>query len=480
MPPYSLAYELHFFFAKGLPLGLAAVLSWGVPPLLAMLFAGHTRSSAHLQAALGYGRVWFNCTMLMPTFGLGAYFNSVVPGCIGAGREERIPWYLRRSMLLTTICMLPIYALQFSAGQVMYALGVPGDYIPDISVFCQIMVVNGVLISFSSHLDCVCVNSGYAKCSTLNSLITGLGVDVFCNYTFVFHLGWGVTGAALAQIVVQASRIAVWLACMGHFKIIRKTFSAPRGSERLFSKKELREFFRLGLPMILVFFSGWFIFEFQIMAITDIQGISKDALAAGAVWVQVESSLAAAQDGWIRSTSMRMLNLLGKQDRGAAKAFMVLNALSLAVVVLSNVPFLILQESIARLLSNDTEVQRWLYKLLWVLVPHTVTRILSINFSVFYIPLGRGLFGSLQTFISFYGIAAPIACVVALTNVVTTVELPKMVACVGLSSIAQLASACISAVWLWRLDWFEAGRIIKDRANMDREGDSALERYEGA
>jgi Na+-driven multidrug efflux pump len=267
---------------------------------------------------------------------------------------------------------------------------------------------------------------------------------------------------------------------MGYFRILRKTFSASQGGELLFSKKEVYEFFRLGLPMILVFFSGWLIFEFQMMAITDIQGISKDALAAGAVWVQVESSLAAAQDGWIRSTSMRMLNLLGKQDRGASKAFMVLNTLSLAVVVLSNVPFMLLQKSVAQLLSNDAEVQRWLYKLLWVLVPHTVTRILSINFSVFYVPLGRGLFGSLQTFVSFYCIAAPIACIVALTNVVTTAELPKMVACVGLTTIAQFASACISGVWLWRLDWIEAGRIIKDRANMDRESDPALERYEGA
>jgi len=216
------------------------------------------------------------------------------------------------------------------------------------------------------------------------------------------------------------------------------------------------------------------------MAITDVQGISKDALAAGAVWVQVESSLAAAQDGWIRSTSMRMLNLLGKQDRGAPKAFMVLNTLSLAVVVLTNVPFMILQKSVSRFLSNDAEVQRWLYKLLWVLVPHTVTRILSINLSVFYVPLGRGLFGSLQTFVSFYGIATPIACIVALTNVVTTSELPKLVACVGLTTIAQAASACISGVWLWRLDWVQAGNIIKERANMDRESAPALGGYEGA
>ena len=51
--------------------------------------------------------------------------------------------------------------------------------------------------------------------------------------------------------------------------------------------------------MILSHFSGWFIFEIQLICLTNIHGISSDALAAGAIWVQLETTTAAIQQGWI-------------------------------------------------------------------------------------------------------------------------------------------------------------------------------------
>ena len=50
---YSVKNEISFFFSKGLPLGLSALFEWGLPPWLAMIFAGHTEESAKLQSALG-------------------------------------------------------------------------------------------------------------------------------------------------------------------------------------------------------------------------------------------------------------------------------------------------------------------------------------------------------------------------------------------------------------------------------------------
>ena len=46
-------------------------------------------------------------------------------------------------------------------------------------------------------------------------------------------------------------------------------------------------------------------------------------MAAGAIWVQCEQALSAAQSGWIQVISMRTLALLGKCDRGAPRAFSV-------------------------------------------------------------------------------------------------------------------------------------------------------------
>jgi hypothetical protein len=105
--PYSFVNEVRFFFGKGIPLGLSSFLEWGAPPWLAMIMAGHTQTSDQLQSALGYGRVFYNCTSLILLIGACNFFKTVLPGCIGAGRKDRIPNYLRRSLVLVTLLMIP-------------------------------------------------------------------------------------------------------------------------------------------------------------------------------------------------------------------------------------------------------------------------------------------------------------------------------------------------------------------------------------
>jgi len=165
--PYSCGNELRFFFGKGVPMGLSAILEWGAPPLIAMIFAGHTTASSELQAALGYARVFFNITMLMTTFGLCAYFSTNLPGCIGAGRKDRIPMYFKRSMVMTTLLMLPWYALQFFAGTIMVGVGVPPDIAAEVDVYCRLMVIAMWLLTLELHVESIFVNLGYTKCATL-------------------------------------------------------------------------------------------------------------------------------------------------------------------------------------------------------------------------------------------------------------------------------------------------------------------------
>jgi len=88
-PSYSFNNEIRFFFGRGIPLGLAELMEWGAPPMFAMVMAGRRRDeSAHLQSALGYARVFWNCTWLMVMLALTNYMNTVIPGCIGANRRS--------------------------------------------------------------------------------------------------------------------------------------------------------------------------------------------------------------------------------------------------------------------------------------------------------------------------------------------------------------------------------------------------------
>jgi len=341
--PYSVRNELRFFFHRGVPLGLSAVLEWGVPPWMAMFMAGHAAgNTASLQSALGYGRVFYNITSLMPMLGFGmSYISTVIPGCIGARRKDRIAKYFKRSLITTNFFMIPFYVLNMFAGVVMEHLGVPGPIANEVGLYCRWMILSSILMVLEFHVENIFINLGYAKCATFNSLVTGLGVDVTCTYLMIYKYSLGVKGAAFANIAVKSARLLVWLSLMLYFKLSHVICIGDNKEEPLLSWKEFKVFWKLAVPTLLSYFSGWFIFELQIMMLANIRGISPAALAAGAIWVQSETTLAAIQTGWLSSTSMRTISLLGKRDQGAPKSFALLCGLSGILVFVTNIPLLV-------------------------------------------------------------------------------------------------------------------------------------------
>ena len=167
---------------------------------------------------------------------------------------------------------------------------------------------------------------------------------------------------------------------------------------------------------------------------------------------------------------MRTLKLMGKNDPdGAKRAFTALCVLSFLLVGLTNVPLLLYSKDIGIAVSNDVDVRFWLDKIIWVLALHTQTRICSINGGALYIPMEKGKLTVIQNIVSFYCIAAPLAAVAALTNLVTTDVGTKMIFCVAATAVAQL----FVAVWSFadmgcRQDWEKACLMIHERANNDR------------
>ena len=536
-PPYSPRTELAFFFRKGIPLGLSAVLEWGVPPVFSMFMMGQqtggSETSADLQAALGYGRVFYNCSMLMILIGFCAYFQTVLPGCIGAGRKDRIPTYLYRSLAFSFLFMAPMFVLQFFAGDIFHAVGIEKGITDQVNVYCQLMTITGALLIVEVHLECLFINLGYVRCAALNSLLTGLGVDIVCTWFFIRIWSWGMLGAALVQIVVRCSRIFLWMVFVAVFRLHRVMFviggdrrradaavqegqqggrgqqqasgrreeeeeeeevdnddiaadddsqahgrgpsatpsspSAAIVADPIFSVAELKIFLSLNLNQIANFLSGWFVFELQIVAMAHIADIPKAAVAAGAIWIQLESCIAAVQNGWITATNMRTLNLLGKMDRGAPKAFAMLCGLSALVVAVTNVPLLVGGDAIASVVSNDTDVQYWFRQIVWILVIHSQTRISCINAMAIFVPIGQGKRQLVANIVAFYLIGAPIGGVLALTDLGTTSVAAKMGWCVAISTIAQTLLALYGFIFLARLDWAKTSKVINERANTDKK-----------
>jgi Na+-driven multidrug efflux pump len=328
------------------------------------------------------------------------------------------------------------------------------------------MTITAWFMTLELHMNAVFINMGYARASTFNSFLTGLGVDVVCNYFFLYRWGWGVQGAALAQMSVKISRVLVWIALMLFFGET-KTFLG-KAQEPLLSRMEMIMFVRLSTPMIISNFSSWFVFELQIMGLANIAGISAPALAAGAIWVQCESTIASIQSGWILSTRIRTLNLLGKRDPGAPRSFAMLCLMSTFLVACLNVPLLLFPDQVAQVVSNEVDVQQWFSDALWVLVAHSQSRVTSLNATCLFLGMGHSTVGVLLNFVCFYCIASPIAGVVALTDLVTTSVRWKIIACVGTTSLAQIMITCVGYGYLMIMNWDKAGKLIQDRANNDR------------
>jgi len=468
VPPYSFHNEVRFFFAKGVPLGLSAFLKWGAPPWFAMIMAGHTKNSDSLQSALGYGRVFYNCTSLMILMGGCNYFKTVIPGCIGAGRKDRIPHYLRRSLLLVTIMMIPFFVLQLFAGPILEMCGVPSDITVEVGKYCRLMIVTALLLISDIHFETIFINLGYARCTTLNSLITGIGIDVICTWFFIYKLDLGMKGAGFSQIVVKTSRNIVWLLLVLWYGIFSTIFIATK-REVLVNSREIAVFLKLSVPSILSNFAGWLIFELQIMAIANIRGISTPALAAGAIWVQSETTLAAVQQGWIQITMMRTLKLLGMRDPCAWKSYAILCVLSELLVGICNIPFIFCGENLSTVVSNDLDVQWWFKRIVWVLVIHSQSRIGAIVGSVLLIPMGKAVLGLVITTVCFYMIAAPISAVLSLTDLLTTSVLTKLTFCLATTPMATLLMSICEFGYLGFLDWNKVAKVINDRANNDKE-----------
>ena len=62
-------------------------------------------------------RVFYNTTQIMVIVALSNYFATVVPGCLGAGRKDRLPNYFYRSLLLSFVVLTPLCILNLFAGE---------------------------------------------------------------------------------------------------------------------------------------------------------------------------------------------------------------------------------------------------------------------------------------------------------------------------------------------------------------------------
>ena len=195
--------------------------------------------------------------------------------------------------------------------------------------------------------------------------------------------------------------------------------------------------------------------------------------------VQLEGTLAAIQNGWLKVTSMRSLVLLAKRGdqidpEGAKKGYAFMSLLSFGTVLLTSIPLLIFNDPIAKSISNNIEVQNAFKNIVWLLAIQTQTRVLSINSTTLLTPIDFGRFAVLFNIISFYIIAAPLCGLISLTDLITHSVWIKIDFCLSTTTIANLIGAVLGITFMYRLDWNKAARIVRERALLDEKKEKLL------
>ena len=102
------------------PVGTYSLSSYRILPLASSSASARTRTSPVVgqEKTIGPGAILPSLTRS------SSYFFAVVPGCLGAGRKDRLPNYFFRSIVLVSIMLVPLAVLNAFAGAFYAAVGV--------------------------------------------------------------------------------------------------------------------------------------------------------------------------------------------------------------------------------------------------------------------------------------------------------------------------------------------------------------------
>jgi putative MATE family efflux protein len=175
-------------------------------------------------------------------FALGG--SSVISRLLGAGQGEdgkRLSVFCMYGSIAFGICMTAV--LMAFETPILKFLGADGDTLSYASQYYQFIVLGSTLIIFSLVPSNLMRTVGHPNASMIASII-GAVVNIILDPVFIFGLGMGAAGAAIATVIgyICSDAFAIWYVvtkCQG-LSINIKDFGLKQG--------ELGKIFAVGLP----------------------------------------------------------------------------------------------------------------------------------------------------------------------------------------------------------------------------------------
>lgn len=216
--------------------------------LVDRIYIGHIPGTGAL-ALTGLG-VTLPVITLIAAFAALIGFGGAPRASIAMGKGD---YKEAEKILGNCVFTLCIFALVLTAvfyvyaEPILYAFGASGDTIGYAVDYMRIYVLGTLFVQITTGLNAFITGQGFAS-TGMKTVLIGAGLNLVLDPVFIFGLGMGVQGAALATILSQAVS-AVWVLC---FLSGKKTTLRIRAVNLRFSLKIMGPVLALGVsPFIM-------------------------------------------------------------------------------------------------------------------------------------------------------------------------------------------------------------------------------------
>lgn len=233
----------------------SALLKLGLPTMAGMLLSAlYNAIDAYFVGGLGLaqmGAVSVVFPIAQTVIGLGMLFGAGAASYLSRllGRGQRLRANQAASTALLTSLLVggvSILGILCFLDPILTALGATATILPYARAYARIYVAGALLSVFTVTMNNLLTAQGATR-FTMVSMLTGSLANVALDPIFIYGLGLGVQGAAIATVVSMGLSTALYLGYLARGK------GVLRFSPRFFapSKALYREILKIGVPVLL-------------------------------------------------------------------------------------------------------------------------------------------------------------------------------------------------------------------------------------
>lgn len=232
-----------------------ALLAIGLPTMIGMMInALYNLVDAYFVGGLGtsqMGAISVAFPLGQVIVGLGLLFGngaaSYISRLLGHDEKEKAEKVastaLYSSILVGTVIIIGIMIF---LNPILKLLGATESIMPYALTYASIYVISSIFNVFNVTMNNIATSEGAAK-TTMSTMLIGAVLNMVLDPIFIYALGMGVAGAALATAISQIVSTLVYI----HYILSKKSIFSFAIKKCYFSKEIMSEILKIGIPTLI-------------------------------------------------------------------------------------------------------------------------------------------------------------------------------------------------------------------------------------